>query len=316
MASEEVGMGDPPGGGAQMGDDQSKDMDDDVLFGEPEGSRKGRAYKKSNWTPAEMVILQAARREDFDRQTKGGLKEKKKTAVERWQWIEDYCWAQGVQKSAQQCQDKWELLASEFKKVHDYEKNIPSGQRSYWEMLGDERKKNRLPRNFYKEVFQSLTEWYCRSKSTDPGELAVDTSTPVPLLRIACSYGSDAGAGGSPDNTAGSNGEYSDSDGDDAEHINGPSTLRKRKCLAKSSDRMAPILERNNKKIVDAMMESEERKDKRHKEDMEMEKIKLKFEKERFRGTMELGSGYINALNNIGEGLKQVSAALLASRQQ
>lgn len=133
---------------------------------------------------------------------------------------------------------------------------------------------------------------------------------------VACSYGSDAGAGGSPDNTAGSNGEFSDSDGNDAENINGPSTLRKRKCLPKASDRMAPVLERNNKKIVDAMMESEERKDKRHKEDMEMEKIKLKFEKERFRGTMELGSGYINALNNIGEGLKQVSAALLASRQQ
>lgn len=134
-------------------------------------------------------------------------------------------------------------------------------------------------------------------------------------LFVACSYGSDAGAGGSPDNTAGSNGEFSDSEGDDAENANGPSTLRKRKLLPKSSDRMAPILERNNKKVVDAMMESEERKDKRHKEDMEMEKVKLKFEKEKFRGTMELGSGYISALNNIGEGLKQLSAALQASRQ-
>ncbi|KAG6548692.1 hypothetical protein Mapa_009847 [Marchantia paleacea] len=314
MTSEEVAMADPRAI-VQVNDDQSKEIDDDVLYGDPEGSRNGRTYKKSNWTPAEMVILQAARREDFDRQNKGGLKEKKKTAVERWQWIEDYCWAQGVLKSAQQCQDKWELLASEFKKVNDYEKNIPSGQRSYWEMLGDERKKHRLPRNFYKEVFQALTEWYNKSKAADPGELAVDTSTPAPVLRIACSYGSDAGAGGSPDNTAGSNGEFSDSEGDDAENANGPSTLRKRKLLPKSSDRMAPILERNNKKVVDAMMESEERKDKRHKEDMEMEKVKLKFEKEKFRGTMELGSGYISALNNIGEGLKQLSAALQASRQ-
>lgn len=130
----------------------------------------------------------------------------------------------------------------------------------------------------------------------------------------ACSYGFDAGAGGCPDNTAGSNREFSDSDGDNAENMGGPSTIRKRKCLPKLADRMAPVLERNNKKIVDAMMESEERKDKRHKEDMEMEKIKLKFEKERFVGTMELGSGYINALNNIGEGLRQVSAALLAKR--
>ncbi|CAM6090763.1 unnamed protein product [Calypogeia fissa] len=151
-----------------------------------------------------MVILQAARREDFNRQSKGGLKEKKKTAVERWQWTEDYCWAQGVQKSAQQCQDKWELLASEFRTVNDYEKNIPNAQRSYWEMLGDARKKNCLSRNFYKEVFQSLTEWYCRSKSTYPGELAVDTSTPVPLLRIDLMQEY-------PDNTAGSDREYSDS---------------------------------------------------------------------------------------------------------
>lgn len=63
------------------------------------------------------------------------------------------------------------------------------------------------------------------------------------------------------------------------------------------------------------MMESEDRKDKRHGEDIDVERKKLEFEREKLRGTMQLGAGYIGALNNIGDGLKQLGAALAENMQ-
>lgn len=151
-----------------------------VVFGDRrkgDGFRKGRIYKKGNWTSAEILVLQAARREDFERVRRGNLKERHKSAQERWKWIEDYSWSQGVHRSAQQCQDKWELLVSEFKKVHDYEKSLPEGQKSYWDMSKEEKKKTAMPPNFYKAVYNALVEWYSKSRPADPGEL--DSSGPL-----------------------------------------------------------------------------------------------------------------------------------------
>ncbi|KAG0612053.1 hypothetical protein M758_7G186700 [Ceratodon purpureus] len=285
--------------------------DDVVVFGDRmkrDGYRKGRIYKKGNWTAAEILVLQAARREDFDRVRRGNLKERHKSAQERWKWIEDYGWSQGVHKSAQQCQDKWELLVSEFKKVNDYEKNVPGGQKSYWDMSKEERKKTAMPPNFYKEVYNALAEWYSKGRPADPGEL--DTSGP--LRHTGASHRSHS-------LQAASDAEFSvpeDSDGDgDPESL-----LRKRKrksSLFPLSEEygLACILKVNNKRVIDAMMESEDRKDKRHREDMDMEEKKLEFEREKFRGTMQLGAGYIGALNSIGDGLKQLGAALAASSQ-
>lgn len=127
----------------------------------------------------EVLVLQAARREDEDRQLRGGPKEKHKTAQERWQAIEDHCWAHSVQRSAQQCQDKWESIGADFKKVKDYERGLVPGQKSYWDMSNDDRKKKRLPPNFHKEVFTAMGKWFVRSRAVDPSDLLVDTSAPA-----------------------------------------------------------------------------------------------------------------------------------------
>lgn len=66
---------------------------------------------------------------------------------------------------------------SEFKKVNDHEKNLPGGQKSYWDMSKEERKKTVMPPNFYKDVYNALSEWYCKGRPADPGEL--DTSGPL-----------------------------------------------------------------------------------------------------------------------------------------
>lgn len=108
--------------------------------------------------------------------------------------------------------------------------------------------------------------------------------------------------------------ELVDSEDESGEETSGPNQSgKKRKLWSKMDEGLATILVRNNKNVVEAMLESEDRKDKRHREDIEMERVKLELEKEKFRGAMKLGSGYIDALVNIGDGLKQLSAALCAN---
>lgn len=78
---------------------------------------------------------------------------------------------QGVQRSAGQCQDKWEGITAGFKKVNDYEKQLTVGHPSYWQLGSDDKKKMRLPPNFHKEVFAALQEWYVKSRTGEPGVL-------------------------------------------------------------------------------------------------------------------------------------------------
>jgi hypothetical protein len=189
----------------------SIDEGETVVFGLPQGSRMGRIYRKSNWSLEEMLALQVAKREDRERHGSNNnshhnhsLKATTAAAAqERWNWIEDYCWALGVQRSVQQCHDKWEAISTAFKKVYNHDKlfsssssaaaaaaaassevHKKSSSSSYWQMSAEERKKHKLPANFPRELFMALMEWQTgksSKSSVDPGELVVDTSTPVPI---------------------------------------------------------------------------------------------------------------------------------------
>lgn len=108
---------------------------------------------------------------------------------------------------------------------------------------------------------------------------------------------------------SGSVGEESD------ENDIGPLSAGKRRRLVGtksggSLDGIAVVLERNNRNIVDAMRMAEDRKDHRHKQT-------LQFEREKHRDLMELqkqlGTGYINALNRIGDSLDKFAMAMQAS---
>jgi hypothetical protein len=58
-----------------------------------------------------------------------------------------------VIRTVQQIWSKWEKMVGDFKKVYDYEKNIPIGQDAYWDMLQPMKKERRLPANFAKSLF-------------------------------------------------------------------------------------------------------------------------------------------------------------------
>ncbi|KAH7838806.1 hypothetical protein Vadar_031411 [Vaccinium darrowii] len=133
-----------------------------------------RDYRKGNWTLQEtMVLIEAKKMDDERRMKKIGeittaataatATSSNKPAELRWKWVEDYCWRNGCWRSQNQCNDKWDNLMRDFKKVRDYERKLISegdqvSDQSYWKIDKHERKERSLPSNMLPEIFQALVE--------------------------------------------------------------------------------------------------------------------------------------------------------------
>ncbi|RWW07783.1 hypothetical protein GW17_00028811, partial [Ensete ventricosum] len=139
-----------------------------------------RCYRKGNWTLHETLVLITAKRLDDERRTGvssslahcspsaaagGGPLAVPRSAEQRWKWVENYCWRNGCLRSQNQCNDKWDNLLRDYKKVRGYESRVSSAAAgasgelpSYWTMERHERKERNLPTNLAFEVFEALTD--------------------------------------------------------------------------------------------------------------------------------------------------------------
>ncbi|XP_061955945.1 uncharacterized protein LOC133677829 isoform X2 [Populus nigra] len=123
-----------------------------------------REYKKGNWTVSETMVLIEAKRMDDERRMKrsDSAEGRSKPTELRWKWVEDYCWKQECLRSQNQCNDKWDNLMRDYKKVRDYERKIAeTGERnggSYWKLEKNERKERNLPSNMLPQIYQELVE--------------------------------------------------------------------------------------------------------------------------------------------------------------
>ena len=126
-----------------------------------------REYRKGNWTVNEtMVLIEAKKMDDERRMKKSGDSEGRGKPTElRWKWVEDYCWRKGCLRSQNQCNDKWDNLMRDYKKVREYQRRIAergegnnSNEGSYWEMEKNERKEKNLPSNMLRQIYERLEE--------------------------------------------------------------------------------------------------------------------------------------------------------------
>lgn len=123
-----------------------------------------REYRKGNWTVSETMVLIEAKQMDDERRMKrstGDSSEgRSKPAELRWKWVEDYCWRKGCLRSQNQCNDKWDNLMRDYKKVRDYERKLAekTGDVSYWKMEKNERKEKNLPSNMLLQIYEALVE--------------------------------------------------------------------------------------------------------------------------------------------------------------
>ncbi|WCJ28467.1 hydroxyproline-rich glycoprotein family protein [Euphorbia peplus] len=140
-----------------------------------------RDYRKGNWTLGETMVLIEAKKMDDERRMKrnsdnnnnnqegGSLgRSSSKPAELRWKWVEDYCFRKGCLRSQNQCNDKWDNLMRDYKKVRDYERrlsllasnnnNNEGNLLSYWKLEKNERKDKNLPSNMLFQVYEALVE--------------------------------------------------------------------------------------------------------------------------------------------------------------
>ncbi|XVF25357.1 hypothetical protein REPUB_Repub13aG0206000 [Reevesia pubescens] len=126
-----------------------------------------REYRKGNWTVNEtMVLIEAKKMDDERRMKKSGESEGRGKQTElRWKWVEDYCWRKGCLRNQNQCNDKWDNLMRDYKKVREYQRRIAergegdnSNEGSYWEMEKNYRKEKNLPSNMLRPIYERLEE--------------------------------------------------------------------------------------------------------------------------------------------------------------
>ena len=156
-----------------------------------------REHRKGNWTIQETLVLITAKKLDEERRVKptqtppDPTKPPCKPGSElRWKWVENYCWNHGCLRSQTQCNDKWDNLIREYKKVRDYESKSNSSNESlpsYWDLEKQHRKDRNLPSNMSFEVFQALNQVLQRrysQTSTQPAKPVVSFAHSLALVTI------------------------------------------------------------------------------------------------------------------------------------
>jgi hypothetical protein len=168
----------------------------------PSPASAPRDYRKGNWTLQETLVLITAKRLDDDRRAGGahahahalaGSPTTPRSAEQRWKWVENYCWNHGCLRSQNQCNDKWDNLLRDYKKVRDYESRAAAAAPaaapatralpSYWAMERHERKDRNLPTNLAPEVFDALTDVLSR-RAARRGGAAITAAPPPPQLAL------------------------------------------------------------------------------------------------------------------------------------
>ncbi|XAR48019.1 hypothetical protein NMG60_11030706 [Bertholletia excelsa] len=258
-----------------------------------------REYRKGNWTLQETLVLITAKRLDNDRRTKPGpIQPSSRTGELRWKWVENYCWANGCLRSQNQCNDKWDNLLREFKKVREYE--LRSSQTdgsdqsspSYWVMDKQARKDRNLPCNMAAEVYDALKEvvqMRCPQRTIAPPQPPAPPPSPPPPPLPALPVMAETAAPPAVPETSDSS-ETDSSGRSDLEKQ--PKVLDIGSSIVQSASTLARTLK-----------SCEEKKEKRHRQMMEMEERRLRAKETRNEVNREGLSGLVAALGNLSSAI-------------
>jgi hypothetical protein len=154
-----------------------------------------RECRKGNWTVSETLVLIEAKKMDDQRRVRRSEKQpegRNKPAELRWKWIEEYCWRRGCYRNQNQCNDKWDNLMRDYKKIREYERSRVESSfntvtsSSYWKMDKTERKEKNLPSNMLPQIYDVLSELVDRKTlpSSSSAAAAVGNGNGGQILRV------------------------------------------------------------------------------------------------------------------------------------
>jgi len=294
------------------------------------GGERGREYRKGIWTLEETLILLEAKKQDDERRMRGGDKERGKTAELRWKWVENYCFKHECIRSQNQCNDKWDNLLRDYKKVREYENRIIPGQPSYWHLEKHERKERGLPSNLLYQVYEALHEVVDKRyapRITHPHSSGEKPSTslqqheqqqqhtsqpnlpqqqqqqqqqPPPTHQQIPTQQQQQPASG------GCSVEMSDSSESDGTEL--PPSPAKRRRVWRSIHGLAPAMSKCTEELTQTLMACEEKKDKRHRDILGVEERKLHIEEVKTEISKQGIAGLINAVNNLANAILSLAS--------
>ncbi|GMJ04504.1 hypothetical protein HRI_004119600 [Hibiscus trionum] len=265
-----------------------------------------REYRKGNWTIQETLTLITAKRIDDERRARPSTSSPSKPGELRWKWIENYCWDHGCFRSQNQCNDKWDNLLRDYKKVrqyhHHHHQSPPSQQPShhapsYWSMDRHQRKLHNLPTNMSPEIFEALNDVLQRkytthqqqqqqpSVSQSPEQLAVKTDRRAPEIEAPVTVSEE------PDS----------SETESSENMGSETKRKKVRKIGSSIMRSASVLARTLKSC-------EENKEKRHQQVMELEHRRLRIEETQNEVNRKGMTDLVAAMTNLSGAIQSLIA--------
>ncbi|MCO5566648.1 hypothetical protein L7F22_020325 [Adiantum nelumboides] len=129
--------------------------------------------KRATWRMQEVFTLLEVKKALEVRLDEGGICIR---ACDRWQWISENCHTRGVPRTKEQCRSKYERIHSLFTRIRDYERRIPSGCHSYWQMDTMERQqKGLLVEDFSPDLYEKMENLFGDRSNVDVGGLLYDT---------------------------------------------------------------------------------------------------------------------------------------------
>ncbi|KAK1324641.1 hypothetical protein QJS10_CPA01g00780 [Acorus calamus] len=283
-----------------MADDQSHAM---VVVDE---ESKRREYRRGNWTPQETMTLMEAKKMDNERRLRrgggggGGGGEGSSSSGQsrpselRWKWVEDYCWRLGCLRSQNQCNDKWDNLMRDYKKVRDYESRLlGSDDSSYWKLERHERKERGLPSNMLGQIYEAMAEIVERKGSSSVG--ASTAAAAAPLV-------------------------HSDSDG--SQNSGSPPLQPKKRrrredegtsntttTTNNTNSELATAITKGASVLADALLANEEREEEWHKSLLTLEERRLKIEETKADLTKQAMDGLIDSINKLANSILAVASS-------
>ncbi|KAJ7954419.1 trihelix transcription factor ASR3-like [Quillaja saponaria] len=273
-----------------------------------------REYRKGNWTIQETLTLITAKKLDDERRLKATTsapipdptKAQCRTSGElRWKWVENYCWSQGCLRSQNQCNDKWDNLLRDYKKIRDYESKSSSSSDgsdqfpSYWTLDKHQRKEHNLPSNMVFEIYQAINDVLQRKHNTQSRNVVLLPSpTPVTIQPPPPSLPPPP-----PPMTAPTRSpslvipeQSSESLGTEESSENQESSETKRR---KVRNNIGSSIMRSASVLARALQSCEEKKEKRHRELMELERRRIQMEEARNEVNQQGITNLVAAVTNL-----------------
>ncbi|CAH1427944.1 unnamed protein product [Lactuca virosa] len=270
-----------------------------------------REYRKGNWTLEETLVLITAKKLDDERRinatTSATANSRAATGGElRWKWVENYCWSNGCFRSQNQCNDKWDNLLRDYKKVREYELRSPAQNRpSYWSMDKTQRKDRNLPSNLLLNIYEALNDVvqkktpqrHCLPQQQPP--LAVPpppqpppSSLPPPQPSSSQHHPPPPPPPPPPPASEASV-ESSETEGEDADNDNKRRRVRD----------IGSSIVHSTRVLSETLKRFEEKKEKRHRELMELEEQRLHLEETRNEVNRQGITGLITSINKLSDAI-------------